>query len=33
MVARMALLTETIEEAVNGKQLQPVLVERYKDQD
>jgi dipicolinate synthase subunit B len=33
MVARMTLLTETIEEAVNGKQLQPVLVERYKDQD
>ena len=33
MVARMTMLTETIEEAVNGKQLQPVLVERYKDQD
>ncbi|NHM29847.1 dipicolinate synthase subunit B [Neobacillus terrae] len=33
MVARMTMLSETIEEAINGKQLQPVLVERYKDQD
>lgn len=31
MVARMGLLTETIIEAMDGKQLQPVLVERYKD--
>ncbi|MBT2637084.1 MULTISPECIES: dipicolinate synthase subunit B [unclassified Bacillus (in: firmicutes)] len=31
MVARMEMLSETIMEAMNGKQLQPVLVERYKD--
>ncbi|MDP4163593.1 MAG: dipicolinate synthase subunit B, partial [Bacillota bacterium] len=31
MVARMTLLTEAIEQAINGKQLQPVLVERYND--
>lgn len=31
MVARMPLLTDTIESAIMGKQLQPVLVERYKD--
>lgn len=31
MVARMEMLSETIVEAMNGKQLQPVLVERYKD--
>ncbi|GAM15000.1 dipicolinate synthase subunit B [Mesobacillus selenatarsenatis] len=31
MVARMEMLSETILEAMNGKQLQPVLVERYKD--
>ena len=31
MVARMEMLSETIIEAMNGKQLQPVLVERYKD--
>ncbi len=31
MVARMGMLSETIMEAMNGKQLQPVLVERYKD--
>ncbi|ESU32993.1 dihydrofolate reductase [Bacillus sp. 17376] len=31
MVARMEKLSETIVEAMNGKQLQPVLVERYKD--
>jgi dipicolinate synthase subunit B len=31
MVAKMEMLSETIVEAMNGKQLQPVLVERYKD--
>jgi dipicolinate synthase subunit B len=31
MVARMPMLYETIEAALTGKQLQPVLVERYKD--
>lgn len=31
MVARMPMLYETIEAALMGKQLQPVLVERYKD--
>ncbi|MGV2941161.1 dipicolinate synthase subunit B [Mesobacillus sp. LC4] len=31
MVARMGMLSETIIEAMNGNQLQPVLVERYKD--
>ncbi|MBB6443894.1 dipicolinate synthase subunit B [Bacillus benzoevorans] len=31
MVARMPMLSETIEAALLGKQLQPVLVERYKD--
>lgn len=31
MVARMTLISETIEAAIEGKQLQPVLVERYKD--
>jgi dipicolinate synthase subunit B len=31
MVARMPLLYETIETAMLGKQLQPVLVERYRD--
>ncbi|MCM3765714.1 dipicolinate synthase subunit B [Neobacillus niacini] len=33
LVARMALLTQTVEEALEGRQLQPVLVERYKDGD
>lgn len=32
MVARMSLLSETVIEAMNGKQLQPVLVERFRDQ-
>jgi dipicolinate synthase subunit B len=32
MVARMSLLQETVIAAMNGKQLQPVLVERYRDQ-
>jgi dipicolinate synthase subunit B len=32
MVARMSLLSETVMEAMNGKQLQPVLVERFRDQ-
>jgi dipicolinate synthase subunit B len=31
MVARMAMLSETIENAINGKQLQPVIVERFLD--
>jgi dipicolinate synthase subunit B len=31
MVARMTMLFETIEAAIVGKQLQPVIVERYKD--
>lgn len=31
MVARMPLLYETIENAMIGKQLQPVLIERYRD--
>ncbi|CAM3735723.1 dipicolinate synthase subunit B [Mesobacillus thioparans] len=31
MVARMEMLSETVLEAMEGKQLQPVLVERYKD--
>ncbi len=33
MVARMPLLMETVEAALNGRQIQPVLVERYKDTD
>jgi dipicolinate synthase subunit B len=33
MVARMTLLTQTVEAALEGKQLQPVLVERYKESD
>ncbi|KUP08712.1 dipicolinate synthase subunit B [Bacillus coahuilensis m2-6] len=31
MVARMSLLEDTVEAAINGHQLQPVIVERYKD--
>jgi dipicolinate synthase subunit B len=31
MVARMTMLSEAIESAIIGKQLQPILVERYKD--
>lgn len=31
MVARMPMLLETVESALIGKQIQPVLVERYKD--
>lgn len=31
MVARMTMLYDTIESAINGKQLQPVLVERFRD--
>lgn len=33
MVARMTLLMETVEAAIDGRQLQPVLVERYRDID
>ncbi|WP_428908612.1 dipicolinate synthase subunit B [Niallia sp. Krafla_26] len=32
MVARMPLLLDTVEAALEGKQLQPVLVERFKDE-
>ena len=31
MVARMEMLTETIENAVSGKQIQPVIIEKYRD--
>ncbi len=31
MVARMPMLADTIKAAITGKQIQPVLVERYKD--
>lgn len=31
MVARMSMLYETVESAINGIQIQPVLVERYLD--
>jgi dipicolinate synthase subunit B len=31
MVARMSLIKETILAAIDGKQLQPVLVEKYRD--
>lgn len=31
MVARMGMLSDTILEAMNGKQLQPVIIERHKD--
>lgn len=31
MVARMSLLEDTILAAINGRQLQPVLVEKYRD--
>jgi dipicolinate synthase subunit B len=31
MVARMTMLSETIETAIEGKQLQPVIVEKYLD--
>ena len=33
MVARMTLLLDTVEDALEGKQLQPVLVERYNEAD
>lgn len=33
LVARMSMLSQTVEAAVNGEQLQPVLVERYKDKE
>ncbi len=32
MVARMPMLQETVEAAILGNQLQPVIVERYKDE-
>ena len=32
MVARMTMLVETVEEAILGKQIQPVIVERFKDE-
>ncbi|MGG5252898.1 dipicolinate synthase subunit B [Neobacillus sp. SM06] len=31
MVARMEMLTETIESAIGGKQIQPVIIEKYRD--
>lgn len=31
LVARMTMLSETVESALSGRQIQPVLVERYKD--
>ncbi|ASV65905.1 dipicolinate synthase subunit B [Cytobacillus sp. FSL W7-1323] len=31
MVARMTALSDTIVKAINGEQIQPVIVERYKD--
>jgi dipicolinate synthase subunit B len=31
MVARMTMLSETIESAISGKQVQPVIVEKYLD--
>lgn len=31
MVARMTVLSDTIVKAINGEQIQPVIVERYKD--
>lgn len=31
MVARMTMLSDTVLEAMNGRQIQPVLVERYHD--
>ncbi|MFD0825351.1 dipicolinate synthase subunit B [Neobacillus sp. M.A.Huq-85] len=31
MVARMTMLMETVEAAIEGKQIQPVLVERFRD--
>ncbi|WP_077211573.1 dipicolinate synthase subunit B [Bacillus dakarensis] len=31
MVARMTMLSETIESAIQGQQIQPVIVERFKD--
>lgn len=30
MVAKMTLLQETVEEAINGRQLQPVIIERFR---
>jgi dipicolinate synthase subunit B len=33
MVARMSMLIDTVIEAMEGRQLQPVLVERYRDGD
>jgi dipicolinate synthase subunit B len=32
MVARMTMLLDTVEEALLGKQIQPVIVERFKDE-
>lgn len=32
MVARMSALTETIEAAIEGRQFQPVIVERFRDE-
>ncbi len=32
MVAKMTLLKETVEEAINGNQLQPVIIERFRNE-
>jgi dipicolinate synthase subunit B len=32
MVARMPMLLETVEAALEGKQIQPVIVERFRDE-
>jgi dipicolinate synthase subunit B len=32
MVARMSMLVETVEEAILGRQIQPVIIERFKDE-
>ncbi|GIN91225.1 hypothetical protein J6TS1_07320 [Siminovitchia terrae] len=31
MVARMEMLPETVEAAINGYQVQPVIIERFRD--
>jgi len=32
MVAKMTLLKDTVEEAINGRQLQPVIIERFRNE-
>ncbi|TCP30282.1 dipicolinate synthase subunit B [Scopulibacillus darangshiensis] len=31
LVARMSLMKDTVEEAINGKQLQPLIIEKFRD--